>query len=191
ALTSGLHPEDRDELWHLFDQACRNAPHWLVQYNWDIAERFTHAALTAQGVTIDAEGFGYARSRKRKVDCNAVYKLIDEDHWWSLLGGKRLAIVSGNADELATRILDEAFVRASGGSDVTWSVAAKVQCPDKSVPKLRHRQRIVDELFSADWDLLLCSAGSLSAILCEQARQAGRKAIDIGSVDQSLMSQQS
>ncbi|WP_417848838.1 glycosyltransferase [Thalassoglobus sp.] len=186
ALTSGLHPEDRDELWPLFDEACRNAPHWLVQYNWDIAERFSRAALAAHGITIDSEGFGYARSRKRKVDCNAVYKLLDEDLWWLLLEGKQLAIVSGHADELATRILDEAFVRASGGSDVTWSVAAKVQCPDKSVPKRRHRQRIEDELFSADWDLLLCSAGSLSAILCEHTRQAGRKAIDIGALDVQL-----
>jgi hypothetical protein len=31
ALTSGLHPEDRDELWPLFDEACRIVPHWLVQ----------------------------------------------------------------------------------------------------------------------------------------------------------------
>ena len=121
------------------------------------------------------------------MDCNAVYKLLDEDLWWSLLEGKRLAIVSGHADELATRILDESFVRASGGSDVKWSVATKVQCPDKSVPKRRHRQRIEDELISAEWDLLLCSAGSLSAILCEHARQVGRKAIDIGALDCALL----
>lgn len=57
ALTSGLHPEDRDELWPLFDEACRSTPQRLVQHGWDIAERFTHAALTAHGVTIDAEGF--------------------------------------------------------------------------------------------------------------------------------------
>ncbi|MCA9030701.1 MAG: hypothetical protein KDA66_07835, partial [Planctomycetaceae bacterium] len=146
---------------------------------------FTQAALAAHGVTIDAEGFGYARSRKRKVDCNAVYKLIDEGFWWPLLEGKRLAIVGGHADELATRLLDESFVRANGGSDVRWSVAAKVQCPNKTVPKHGHWQRLQDGLFSSDWDLLLCSAGSLSAILCEHARRVGCNAIDIGSLDRS------
>jgi len=187
ALTSGLHPEDRDELWPLFDAACRNAPHWLVQSGWDIAERFTHAALTAHGVAIDAEGFGYARSRKRKIDCNAVYKLLDEDLWWPLLEGKRLAIVSGNADALSARLCDGSFVRANDGSGVTWSIAATQTCPDKSVPKRRHWQRLQDELFAADWDLLLCSAGSLSAILCEHAPQAGRNVIDIGALDQVLL----
>ena len=180
ALTSGLHPEDRDELWPLFDQACRNAPHWLVQYNWDIAERFTHA------VTIDAEGFGYARSRKRKVDCNAAYKLLDEDLWWSLLGGKRLAIVSGNADALAARLSDESLVRANGASGVTWSITATQTCPDKVTAKREFWNHLRDELFEADWDLLLCSAGSLSAILCEYARQVGRKAVDIGSLDHAI-----
>ncbi len=51
-----------------------------MQYGWDIAERFTHAALMAHGVTIDAEGFGYARGRKPKIDCNAGPK-------YSLQGG--------------------------------------------------------------------------------------------------------
>jgi hypothetical protein len=44
-----------------------------------------------------------------------------------------------------------------------------------------------DELFATDWDLLLCSAGALSAILCEQSRQAGRQAIDIGALDVALL----
>ena len=191
AGTSGLHPEDRDELWPLFDQACRSAPHWLVQYNWDIAERFTHAALTAHGVTIDPEGFGYARSRKRKVDCNVVYKLLDKGLWWPLLDGKRLAIVSGNADALAARLCDESFVRANGAPGVTWSITVTQVCPDKSVSKFTTWQRVREDLFSCDWDLLLCSAGSLSAILCEHARQAGRSAIDIGALDARILQKDS
>ena len=59
--------------------------------------------------------------------------------------------------------------------------------PDKSVPKRRDRQRIAEELLSTDWDLLLCFAGSLSAILCEYARQLGRKAIDIGAHDMRIL----
>lgn len=187
ALTSGLHPADRDELWPLFDEACRNAPHWLVQYGWDIAERFTNAAFTAHGVTIDTEGFGYACGRKRKVDCNAVYKLLGERLWWPLLTGKRLAIVSGQAEAMVARLMDAEFVRASDGGDVTWSVATSIICPPVNEPKRTHWPRLRDELFDADWDLLLCSAGSLSAILCERARQAGRKALDIGSLDQRLL----
>jgi len=60
ALTVGLHPEDREELWSLFDEACRNAPHWLLQYGWNIAERLTHAALVARGIEVQPDGFRYA-----------------------------------------------------------------------------------------------------------------------------------
>ena len=183
ALTSGLHPEDRDELWPLFNEACRNAPHWLVQYNWDIAERFTHAALVAHGVGVEPDGFRYAGSLKRKIDCNAVYKLFDEGLWWPLLAGKRLAIVSGYADEFTARLVNPEFVKATGGGEVTWSIATKIICPDKRVAKRESWHRLRDEVFAAEWDLLLCSAGSLSAMICEAARQRGHKAIDVGSSD--------
>ncbi|MEZ6066545.1 MAG: hypothetical protein R3B90_12745 [Planctomycetaceae bacterium] len=138
ALTSGLHPEDRDELWPLFDEACRNAPHWLVQYGSDIAERLTHAALMSHGVGVEPDGFCYAGSLRRKIDCNAVYKLLDEGLWWSLLAGKRLAIVSGHANALAVRLRDESFVRANGGYDVTWTIATTVTCPQLNQPKHMH-----------------------------------------------------
>jgi hypothetical protein len=188
ALTSGLHPEDRDELWPLFDQACRNAPHWLVQSGWDIAERFTHAAFTAHGVGVELDGFRYASGLKKKIDCNAVYKLLDEARWWPLLAGKRLSIVSGHAEALAARLVDPEFVRATGGSDVTWSVVTALACPPVSEPKRNCWPRMRDELFAAGWDLLLCAAGSLSAVLCEHARKAGRTAFDIGALDRRLTS---
>lgn len=191
ALTSGLHPEDRDELWPLFDEACRNSPHWLVQHGWDIAERLTHAALVAHGVGVESDGFRIGGSFKRKIDCNAVYKLLDEGLWWPLLAGKRLAIVSGHAEALATRLMDPAFVRSTGGSEVTWSVVTALACPPVSEAKRTHWPRIRDELFSTDWDLLLCSAGSLSAVLCEHARQVGRKAIDIGALDMGIIRHES
>jgi hypothetical protein len=187
AYTSGLHPEDREALWPLFDEACRSAPAWLCQFGWDIAERFTHAAFIAHGVGIEPEGFRYAGSLKRKIDCNTVYRLLDEGLWRSLLEGKRLAIVSNQADGVAARLMDESFVRANGGSSVRWSVESRAFCPDKSARKRDHWPRMRDELFAAEWDLLLCSAGSLSAILCEHARQAGRKALDVGALDQVLL----
>jgi hypothetical protein len=187
ASTSGLHPEDRDELWPLFDEACRHAPHWLVQHGWDIAERFTHAAFSSYGVGIEPDGFRNAGALKRKIDCNAVYKLLDEGLWWSLLAGKRLAIVSGHADEVAARLTDKSFVQAHGGEEITWSVAARVACPPKSISKRDHWPRMRDELFAAEWDLLLCSAGSLSALLCEHARRTGRKGIDLGALDAKLL----
>lgn len=187
AYTSGLHREDRDELWPLFDEACRNSPHWLVQHGWDIAERFTQAAFLAHEVGVERDGFRYGDRLKRKIDCNAVYKLLDQGLWWKLLEGKRLAIVSGNADALAARLCDESFVRANDASVVTWSIAATETCPDKSVPKLNTWQRVRDELFASDWDLLLCSAGSLSAIFCEYARQTGRSGIDVGALDLKMI----
>ena len=183
AATSGLHPEDREELWPLFDEACRNAPAWLCQFNWDIAERFTHAAFTAHGVGIEREGFRNAGGIKQKIDCNAVYRLMDHGLWWPLLDGKRLAMISGHADEFAARLVDPEFVRATGGDAVTWSVVTKIACPDKTVAKREFWHRVREELFADEWDLLLCSAGSLSAVICEAARQRGRSAIDVGSSD--------
>ena len=187
AATSGLHPEDRDELWPLFDEACRSAPPWLCQYNWDIAERFTHAALVVQGVETERDGFRYAGGLKRKIDCNAVYRLIDHGLWWPLLEGKRLAIVSGHADEFADRLVHPEFVQATGGGDVTWSVTTKTTCPDTTMAKREFWQHVRDELFSSEWDLLLCSAGSSSAVICETARQHGSRAVDVGKLDQQLV----
>lgn len=187
ALTSGLHPEDQDELWPQFDEACRNAPHWLVQNGWDIAARLTHAALVAHGVGVEADGFRYAGALKRKIDCNAVYKLLDEGLWWSLLEGKRLAIVSGHADALAAKLMDNDFVRATGGGEVSWSIATAFTCPSVGEPKRAHWPKLRDRLFATDWDLLLCSAGSLSAIVCEHARKVGRKVIDIGALDAAII----
>ena len=191
ADTSGLHDEDRDELWPLFDQACRNSPHWLVQHWWEPAERFTLQALKVQGVTIDAEGFGYARSRKRKIDCNAVYLLLDEGLWCPLLESKRLAIISGHADAFSARLMDPNFVRSTGGGEITWTIATKVTCPPVHEPKHRHWPSMRDELFSPIWDLLLCSAGSLSSVLCDQALRMGRKSLDTGSIDQQLLGRSS
>jgi len=187
ALTSGLHPEDRDELWPLFDEACRNAPHWLVQYGWDIAERLTHASLSAHGVGIEPDGFRYAGSLRRKIDCNAVYKLLDEGLWWPMLAGKRLAIVSGQAEAVAARLMDTEFVLATGGGEVSWSMGTVLSCPPVSEPKRSHWPRLRDELFSSEWDLLLCSAGSLSAVNCEAVRLRGRRALDIGAFDGILL----
>ncbi len=124
--------------------------------------RFWHAG-GVHGVTIDAEGFAYARGRKRKVDCNAVYKLLGEGLWWPLLAGKRLAIVSGHGEAMAARSMDAEFVRINGGGDVTWSVATSITCPPVNELKRADWPRMRDKLFANEWDLLLCSAGSLSA----------------------------
>ena len=83
----------------------------------DIAERFTHAPFTAHGVGMERVGFQYAGQIKRKIGCNAVCKLLDEKLWWKLVDGKRLAMVSGPADELAALLLDSKFVKATGGDD--------------------------------------------------------------------------
>ena len=186
AATSGLHSEDREELWPLFDEACRNAPAWLCQFNWDIAERFTHAVFTAHGVGMERDGFQYAGQFKRKIDCNSVYKLLNENLWWKLLVGKRLAMISGHADEFAAGLVDRDFVRATGGDAVTWSVVTKITCPATSVAKREFWHRVRDELFVAEWDLLLCSAGSLSTVLCEASRQQTRAALDVGSIDATM-----
>lgn len=108
--------------------------------------------------------------------------------WWTLLAGKRLAIVSGQAEALAARLIDPEFVRATGGAEVTWSVVTALACPPVSEPKRTHWPGMRNELFATEWDLLLCSAGSLSAIFCVHAQQTGRKALDIGALDRRLSS---
>ena len=65
-------------------------------------------------------------------------------------------------------------------------VVTAFACPPVSVLKRPHWPRMGDELFATDWDLLLCSAGALSAIFCEHSRQAGRRALDVGAFDQML-----
>jgi len=40
-----------------------------------------------------------------------------------------------------------------------------------------------DELLASPWDLLLCSAGGLSAPLSEFTKNAGRHSIDVGKAD--------
>lgn len=116
-----------------------------------------------------------------------MYRLLDEGLWWPLLAGKRLAIVSGHAEALATRLMDAESVGATSGGDVTWSVVTALTCPPVSEPKRTRWPRMRDELFAAEWDLLLCAAGSLSAIYCEYARLMCRKAIDIGALDRRLL----
>lgn len=137
----------------------------------------------AHGVALEPEGFRYAGLLKRKIDCNAVYKLLDEGLWWPLLDGKRLAIVSGHADALAAKLMEAEFVRATGGGEVSWSIDIVLLCPPVGEPKRSHWPQMHDQLFASDWDLLLCSAGSLSAVVCEHARRMGRQAIDIGALD--------
>lgn len=97
-----------------------------------------------------------------------------------------LAIVSGRVDDFATRLVDPEFVKTTGGGEISWSIATKITCPDKTVAKREFWPRVRDELFAAEWDLLLCSAGSLSAVICEAVRQRGRRAIDVGSMDLNL-----
>ena len=104
-----------------------------------------------------------------------------------MLEGKRLAIVSGHADEFEARLLNPEFVKATGGGEVTWSVAMKITCPDKTVVNREFWHRVRDEMFEAEWDLLLCSAGTLSTVICEAARHHRRDALDIGAVDIALI----
>ena len=180
ALTSGLHPQDRATLWQLFDEACRNSPHWLVQTDWEPAERFVLQSFLSQGITVQRDGFVYAGDKKQKIACNPIYELLDHGTWWSILAGKRLAVVGDHAAEFAKILMDEHFVRRTGGAAVQWNVATALTSPDETVAKNGHWRSLDHELRSSDWDLLLCAAGGLSIILCDRACQMGRKALDIG-----------
>ncbi|MCL6501693.1 MAG: hypothetical protein K6T86_03335 [Pirellulales bacterium] len=106
---------------------------------------------------------------------------------WPQPAAKRLAIVSRQAEALGSRLTDPTFVRSPGGEDVTWCIGAAITCPPLNQPKHPHCSRMREELFATDWDLLLCSAGALSAILCEQAQSAGRKALDIRALDATII----
>ena len=69
------------------------------------------------------------------------------------------------------------------GGEISWSIATKITCPDKTVAEREFWNRVRDELFVAEWALLLCSTGSLSAVICEAARQMGQTSLDVGSLD--------
>jgi len=74
-------------------------------------------------------------------------------------------------------------VKATGRAEITWSIATKIICPDRTVAKREFWNRVRDELFAEEWDLLLCSAGSLSAVICEAVRRNNRKSVDLGAFD--------
>lgn len=117
-----------------------------------------------------------------------IYKLLEEGLWWPLLAGKRLTIVRGQADELAARLLDAGFVRATDGGEISWTVASNVGCPPVYEPKRHQWRQTRDDLFAADCDRRMRSAGSLSAVRREVARNARRSGRDIGSLDTRLNS---
>lgn len=163
---SGLHPGDVQELWTEFDAACRSAPAWLVQYRWEISERVCQQLLRLCGAEFVPGAFRLGNVQAVKIDANAVYLMPPE-----LWNGQRLAVVNERHHELAAAV---------GAHVAVW-------CPGLQKPKCPELPRIMDELFSRDWDLLLCAAGGLSTILCERAKLAGRKAFDIGQLANKLI----
>lgn len=183
---SGMSAEDRARLGDAFEEAARAAPAWLLQYAWDPAERLTFHALECKGAAFSDGRLTYKGHTKRKVDCNSVYRLHNHGLFWPLLEGRKLAVVSCHAGAIARRLMDQMFVAANGGR-ITWDVAATILSPPPREPKWPHWPRLRDELERSDWDLLLCAAGTLSAIICDHARRIGRKALDIGAFGDVLL----
>jgi hypothetical protein len=71
--------------------------------------------------------------------------------------------------------------------EITWTVTTRVAFPPAHESKRSFWRRMRDILLAADWDLLLCSAGSLSAIFCHHAMRAGRMALDLGTCDSMML----
>lgn len=190
SLTSGLYPSDRKLLWEPMDAALRNARTWMMQYRWEVAERFCVMALRANGVIPDplTHTFRYRGEVKCKADCNAMYRLSQYGAWWPLLANRKIAIVGGHAERLKERLLNPAFVAASGGAEISWTIPHTLTCPPLTLPKAPAYFQLCDQLGSTDWDLLLCSAGGLAILLCDFAQRIGRNALDIGSLDVGLPS---
>lgn len=178
--------EDRTRLRDAFEEAVRQTSGWLLQYDWDMAERFTYHALARKGADFSGGRLVYAGQHKLKVDGNSPYRLHDHGLFWPLLDGRKLGVVSGQPHAVAGRLTDPQFVAANGG-EVTWMVAATILCPPVGEPKWPYWPRLQEELERSDWDLLLCSAGVLSALVCDHARRIGRKALDIGAFDGVLL----
>lgn len=170
ATSTGLHESDREALLPLFHEALHHATHWPVQFNWPEAERLTYHAMRGAGVKVASSGFGFQGRPKMKVDCNAVYKLPEHGLFWPMLAGKKLAVVGGQAKQLA------AALRANG-----CDVRAIITTPRTEQPKAAAWAAIVNRMEQAgDWSHLVCAAGGLSVLIGERARQMGRRAIDIG-----------
>lgn len=60
-------------------------------------------------------------------------------------------------------------------------------CPDKTMAKWEFWHCMREELFAWEWDLLLYSAGSLSAIVRQHALQAQQKATEVGALDVAFL----
>lgn len=163
-------------LWPLLDHAYQQTPAWLVQNRWEIAARLSYCCMALKGVEIRREGFLYRGQLKEKIDCESVYSFVEEGLFLPAISGRKLAVLSGIHELLTERLI-------SVGTTVT------VSCPfPRSVEtrKLKSVPQILETLFEADWDLLLCSAGGYSPLFCDYAARMGRQAFDIGSADAML-----
>ena len=189
--STGLHPSDRKLLWEPMDAAFRNASTWLMQYRWEAAERLGLMTLRTMGATIDRlTGVPYyAGDYKKKVDCNALYRLPEYGEWWPMLAHRKIALIGGHTERLKSRLMDPEFVAASGGDEISWTIPVTLPCPPKGTPKSGAYFELCDQLGSTEWDLLLCSAGGLAVLLCDFAQRLGRNALDIGAMDVQLLSQ--
>lgn len=184
--TSGMNRRDFEVLGEEFEQAVLAAPAWPLIYHWDMAARFTYETLLLKDASFRDGKVFFRGSAKLKLACDALYRLHEFGLFWTLLDGKRLAIISGQSEAVAAKLLDRDFVEKNGGT-ITWTVSAKIPCPPKPEPKAPHWPRIRDPLSHSDWNLLLCSAGTLSPLLCHHALALGRNALDIGSFDTVIL----
>jgi hypothetical protein len=174
---------DDPELRAEFDDAVRHSPQWAVQFCWPIAESITQVGLRAKGVVIGEAGFGYAGMLRRKMDANAVYQLPRHGLWASLLAGRRIGIVGGQAVEFARCLAAYESDPEYAGMRVTTVITS----PDHHQPKTEWWRRSKPQILTAGFDLLLCAAGGLSTIICEAVRVNGRPALDIGQLVPRLL----
>lgn len=179
AARSSSFPLSEWELfWPEIDLICTESDVWHIQCNWPLSEAICYASLESMGVEFTEGKAIYLGREKTKADANAIYHLGEFGLWEPLLTGKRLAIVGGLADQLASRFI------LNG-----WEVVLALKSPSIYEPKAPVADQLTDALLSNDrWDLLLCAAGGLSSILCHRVKRAGRKGFDIGQNDHKIIS---
>jgi hypothetical protein len=181
AVTSGFDlAEDRETLLAGFDEAIRNSALMPIQYNWTQAEMLCLEALERKGTGVP----------RRRIDCNAVYRMNEWGDFFPVLEGRRVLVVGGYAARQASAMGSVDFQRghARFGCVGGYRVVGHVQTPSKrQQPKARWLPGVLEAISAVEFDIALVSAGGLAFHICEHVRRTGRVAFDCGSLDRMIL----
>lgn len=182
-LLSGMSESDWDYFSQDFGDCFCNTDFFLTQFDWPVAESLVMHTLTACGINWRGRYLKHSSGFKYKVDQHIVFHLPKEGRLWSILRGRRILIISGYASLVVDRLSDPEWL-ALQGVEKDFHVVGGIQSPSmQQMPKAEYWNYILDLLHVVDFDLALLACGTLCIPLCNVIRRLGKKAIDIGKLD--------